>query len=103
MPQNSNLSEAWQQELGENFQKIQAKYLQPSRGLLITIGLLLPYNPTLSDHPFRKKQLIEGGFCDSPLRLNRSLAQENDGTNCYPSEGGRTCREGTKIWTRVKR
>jgi predicted transport protein len=36
---------------------------------------LTAYNPELSDRPFRDKQLMKGGFGDSPLRLNRSLAK----------------------------
>ena len=72
MPQNSNLREEWQQELGENWQKIQKKYLH-TIGNLTLIGRR--DNLPLSDLPFSEKRDMDGGFRDSPLRLNRSLAQ----------------------------
>lgn len=70
MPQNRNLSEEWQQELGENWKEIREKYLHTIGNLTLT-----GYNPELSDYPFKEKQSIPGGFRDSPLHLNQSLAQ----------------------------
>ena len=70
MPQNPYLSEAWQQELGENWREVQEKYLHTIGNLTLT-----GYNSKLSDRPFKEKQCIVGGFRDSPLRLNGSLAQ----------------------------
>ena len=70
MPQKSNLSGAWQLELGENWKETQEKYLHTIGNLTLT-----GYNPELGDHSFKEKQRIPGGFCDSPLHLNRSLAQ----------------------------
>ena len=70
MPQNSNLSEVWQQELGENWQKVQKKYLHTIGNLTLT-----GYNSKLSDRPFKEKQCIIGGFRDSPLRLNQSIGR----------------------------
>lgn len=35
---------------------------------------LTGYNYELSDRPFLEKRSMQGGFADSPLRLNRSLA-----------------------------
>ena len=69
MPQNPNLSEAWQQELGENWQEIHGTYLHTLGNLTLT-----GYNSELSDRPFKEKQRMEGGFADSHLRLNKSLA-----------------------------
>lgn len=70
MPQNPNLSQAWQAELGEDWKSIQAEYLHTIGNLTLT-----GYNPELSDRPFLAKRDMEGGFADSPLRLNRDLAQ----------------------------
>ena len=72
MPQNPNLSKAWQDELGENFQEIYEKYLHTIGNLTL---IATRDNPALSDLPFGKKRDMDGGFRDSPLRLNRSLAQ----------------------------
>ena len=68
MPQT--LSEDWEDELGENFRDAQEKYLHTAGNLTLT-----GYNSELSNRSFSEKQDMEGGFRDSPLRLNRSLAQ----------------------------
>ncbi|WP_431841599.1 GmrSD restriction endonuclease domain-containing protein [Calidifontibacter indicus] len=70
MPQNDNLSAAWQAELGDDWQEVQAKYLHTLGNLTLT-----GYNSEYSDHPFAKKRDMEGGFKDSPLRLNKGLGQ----------------------------
>ncbi|MEW4570106.1 DUF262 and DUF1524 domain-containing protein [Tautonia sp. JC769] len=70
MPQNENLSTEWRQELGAEWEHVQAKYLHTIGNLTLT-----GYNPELSDRAFREKRDMKGGFADSPLRLNRSLAK----------------------------
>lgn len=70
MPQNDKLSLAWQQELGSSWQEIQSKHLHTIGNLTLT-----GYNSELSDRPFIEKRNMTGGFDDSPLRLNRSLAK----------------------------
>ena len=65
LPQNENLSESWKQMLGENWKDIQANYLHTIGNLTLT-----GYNSELSDRPFVNKKTMEGGFNDSPLRLN---------------------------------
>lgn len=70
MPQNPNLSLQWQQELGENWEKIQAQYLHTIGNLTLT-----GYNSQLSDRPFKDKRDATNGFADSSLRLNKSLAK----------------------------
>ena len=70
MPQNENLSKAWQDALGDNWQEMQKNYLHNLGNLTLT-----GYNPELSDRPFLEKRDMEGGFADSPLRLNKGLGQ----------------------------
>jgi uncharacterized protein with ParB-like and HNH nuclease domain/predicted transport protein len=70
MPQNERLSAEWQQELGSDWQEIHARYLHTIGNLTLT-----RYNSELSDHPFQEKRDKEGGFADSPVRLNRGLAK----------------------------
>ena len=72
IPQNDNLCEEWQQELGENWREIREKYLH-TIGNLTLIGW--KDNPALSDLSFEEKQKVKGGFCESELYLNRSLCQ----------------------------
>ncbi|WP_028650207.1 DUF262 and DUF1524 domain-containing protein [Nocardioides halotolerans] len=70
LPQNENLSLEWQKALGENWAEIQTQYLHTLGNLTLT-----GYNAEYSDHPFLVKRDKEGGFKDSPLRLNQGLAQ----------------------------
>ena len=70
MPQNENLSSAWQQDLGSDWKDIQTRYLHTIGNLTLT-----GYNSELSDRSFLEKRDMIGGFADSPLRLNRGLAK----------------------------
>ncbi len=71
MPQNENLPPEWRQELGPEWEHVHSKYLHTIGNLTLT-----GYNPELSDRPFREKRdMKDGGFADSPLRLNRGLAK----------------------------
>ena len=71
MPQNENLSHAWQQDLGSNWKEIQSKYLHTLGNLTLT-----GYNSEYGDKPFlEKRDYVHGGFADSPLYLNRGLAK----------------------------
>lgn len=69
MPQKEELSAEWQNELGPNWRDIQSQWLHTIGNLTLT-----GYNSELSYKPFKEKRDMEGGFRDSPIRLNRSLA-----------------------------
>ena len=73
MPQNKNMSKEWKGALGDNWELIHEKYLHTIGNLTLT-----GYNPELSDRPFSVKRDMEGGFKDSPIRLNRSLATKSE-------------------------
>lgn len=68
LPQNQDLSDEWKKMLGENWSEIQGKYLHSLGNLTLT-----GYNPELSDRSFIQKKTIEGGFNDSPIRLNEFM------------------------------
>ena len=68
MPQT--LTDDWREELGENWNEVHTKYLHTVGNLTLT-----GYNADLSNKTLIEKQLAEGGFLDSPLRLNQSLRQ----------------------------
>ena len=68
MPQT--LTDEWRQDLGENSITVHEKYLHTIGNLTLT-----GYNPELSNNSLIDKQLTEGGFLDSPLRLNASLRE----------------------------
>lgn len=70
MPQNDKLSTTWQKDLGNNWKEVHSKYLHTIGNLTLT-----GYNSELSDRPFKQKRDMLGGFADSPIRLNKSLAK----------------------------
>jgi len=69
MPQKEQLTNEWRQELGENWQDVHSKYLHTIGNLTLT-----GYNSELGYSSFGTKRDMVGGFRDSPLRLNRGLA-----------------------------
>jgi uncharacterized protein with ParB-like and HNH nuclease domain/predicted transport protein len=68
LPQNPELSAEWQAMIGEDWREVQEQYLHTIGNLTLT-----GYNSELSDKPFSKKKTIDGGFNDSPIRLNERL------------------------------
>ena len=70
MPQNIQQHLAWQKELGENWQEAHEIYLHTLGNLTITA-----YNAELSNRSFTEKLNSIGGFKDSHLRLNKTIAK----------------------------
>lgn len=68
LPQNPDLAVPWRTDLGPEWQRIQRTYLHTLGNLTLT-----GYNSEYSDRPFAEKRDMEGGFAQSPLRLNESL------------------------------
>jgi len=96
LPQNENLSGEWRAALGEDWQTVQATYLHTLGNLTLT-----GYNSEYSDHPFVKKRDMEGGFRDSPLRLNKGLGQFEQWTAKEIEErADRLAAEAVHIWRR---
>ncbi|GHP64906.1 hypothetical protein JP0046_13640 [Helicobacter pylori] len=61
-------TEEWERDLGENFQEIHNKYLHTIGNLTLT-----GYNPEYSNKSFQEKRDMEKGFKNSPLKLNEGL------------------------------
>ncbi|MGN6127567.1 MAG: GmrSD restriction endonuclease domain-containing protein [Humibacter sp.] len=96
LPQNENLSKEWRDALGEQWQDVQAKYLHTLGNLTLT-----GYNSEYSDHPFATKCDMEGGFKDSPLRLNKGLGQLTEWNAAeIEKRAERLADEAVVIWTR---
>ncbi|MGY1846968.1 GmrSD restriction endonuclease domain-containing protein [Blastococcus sp. SYSU DS1021] len=70
MPQNENMSEAWREDLGPDWQRIHEAKLHTLGNLTLT-----GYNSEYSNKPFIDKRDMKGGFKESPLRLNEGLGQ----------------------------
>ena len=75
MPQNDNLPSDWKKELGADWEHIQKTYLHTIGNLTLT-----GYNSEYSDRSFTKKLNIKGGFAESPLRLNKDIANKKQWT-----------------------
>lgn len=73
LPQNKNLSKAWKDSLGEDWENIHDTYLHTIGNLTLT-----GYNSEYSDRPFVEKRDIKGGFKESPLILNQGLGMLDD-------------------------
>ena len=65
MPHNEGLSKEWQKALGSEWQRVHEVWLHTLGNLTLT-----GYSSEFSDKPFILKRNIEGGFKQSPLRVN---------------------------------
>lgn len=70
LPQNENLNTAWQESLGVEWKRIQQTWLHTLGNLTLT-----GYNSEYSDRPFIVKRDMDGGFSQSPLKVNQGLGQ----------------------------
>jgi uncharacterized protein with ParB-like and HNH nuclease domain/predicted transport protein len=71
MPQNERLRRGWRDMLGENWKEVQKIWLHRLGNLTLT-----GYNSTYSDRDFDEKKMIEGGFSDSSVRLNKYVRDQ---------------------------
>ncbi len=88
-------TEKWKRDLGENFKEIHNKYLH-------TIGNLTKtgYNTEYSNKFFQEKQGMEKGFKNSPLRLNQGLrGSESFGEEEIKKRANDLADLALKIWT----
>lgn len=96
LPQNENLSRAWREALGSDWQEVQHKYLHTLGNLTLT-----GYNSEYSDRPFADKRDMEGGFRDSPLRLNSGLGQlDTWNADQIENRAARLADEAIQVWSR---
>lgn len=96
LPQNENLSKEWRDALGEHWQDVHAHYLHTLGNLTLT-----GYNSEYSDHPFSVKRDMEGGFKNSPLRLNKGLGQLTEwNATEIEKRAERLADEAVAIWQR---
>jgi len=95
LPQNENLSQQWKDDLGAEWLRVQDTWLHTLGNLTLT-----GYNPEYSDHPFADKRDMEGGFKDSPLRVNEGLGTVivwNE--EAIKNRAERLAQQGTGVWS----
>ncbi|MBZ0205799.1 MAG: DUF262 and DUF1524 domain-containing protein [Flavobacteriales bacterium] len=84
LPQNPALRPEWKAMLGERWKDIQNEWIHRLGNLTLT-----GYNSTYSDKPFEVKKTCEGGFNESPLRLNQYIGKQNKWTVHEMEERGK--------------
>jgi len=99
LPQNPDLSAAWQAALGEEWKRIQQQWLHTLGNLTLTA-----YNPDYGDRPFSVKRDMpdapEKGFRQSPLRLNAGLGQLAEWNEATIQErASRLAEHALGVWT----
>lgn len=94
MPQNENLSMEWRTALGSDWEQVHQNWLHRLGNLTLT-----GYNSEYSDHSFAQKREMEGGFRESPLRLNQGLGQLSSWNEEQIAARGRRLADlATQVW-----
>ena len=97
LPQNPNLIPEWREMLGDEWREVQRVWLHRLGNLTLT-----GYNSKYSDRPFNDKKVIKDGFCDSAVRLNRFVRDQNKWTPIEMEERGRSlAQRALEIWPRL--
>ncbi len=95
MPQNEQLGAAWRSALGTEWQRIQQTWLHTLGNLTLT-----GYNSEYSDRPFTEKRDMDGGFKQSPLKLNDGLGQlEQWNEEAIKTRAGKLAGLAVRVWT----
>ena len=94
MPQNPDLSSEWHNALGGDWERVHETWLRTLGNLSLT-----GYNSEYSDHPFERKRDMQGGFKESPLRLNEGLGQlDSWNEEQIQTRADRLARQAVKVW-----
>lgn len=95
MPQNQDLRAEWKAALGEEWSRVHEQYLHTLGNLTLT-----GYNSEYSDLPFNDKRDMEGGFRQSPLKLNEGLGScEVWNEDSIKARAEKLAGAATGIWT----
>lgn len=98
LPQNPRLSREWRNMLGDSWKAIQEEWVHRLGNITLT-----GYNPEYSDRPFDQKLSMEGGFVDSPLRLNKFVKSQTQWTQAEIEKRGKQLTSSAlKIWGPVQ-
>ena len=95
MPQNENLSAAWREALGPEWKQVHERWLHSLGNLTLT-----GYNSEYSDRPFCEKRDMQGGFKESPLRLNERLgALDTWNEDTIQERAEQLAAKAVHVWT----
>ena len=94
MPQNEELSASWQTALGSDWQHVHEAWLHTLGNLTLT-----GYNSEYSDKPFAAKRDMQGGFKESPLKVNTGLASlEQWDEAAIKNRAGKLAKKALGVW-----
>jgi predicted transport protein len=94
LPQNPRLPKEWRTMLGDAWKEIQETWVHRLGNITLT-----GYNSEYSDRPFDRKLSVEGGFADSPLRLNKFVKNQAKWTESEIEKRGKLLGSSAlKIW-----
>lgn len=94
MPQNEDLSSSWQTALGSEWQRVHEAWLHTLGNLTLT-----GYNSEYSDKPFVAKRDMEGGFKESPLKVNAGLgALDRWDETAIKLRAGQLAKKALDVW-----
>jgi uncharacterized protein with ParB-like and HNH nuclease domain/predicted transport protein len=94
LPQNPELSAAWKDALGAEWQRVQEQWLHTLGNLTLT-----GYNTEYSDRPFAEKRGMKGGFKESPLKLNAGLGLLDTWNEAaIQNRAGRLADQAVTVW-----
>lgn len=94
MPQNEDLSSSWQTALGPEWQRVHETWLHTLGNLTLT-----GYNSEYSDKPFVAKRDMEGGFKESPLKVNAGLGiLEQWDETAIKNRAGQLAEKALDVW-----
>ena len=94
LPQNENLSPKWREALGPEWQRVQETWLNTLGNLTLT-----GYNAEYGDRPFWEKRDRQGGFKESPLRLNKGLgALDTWNETTIQVRANRLAEQAVQVW-----
>ena len=95
LPQNENLSAMWREALGPEWERVQETWLHTLGNLTLT-----GYNAEYSDRSFAEKRDMQGGFKESPLRLNDGLGVLGTWNEATIQERAkRLAEQAVQVWT----
>ena len=98
LPQNEKLSASWRAALGPEWERVQKSWLHTLGNLTLT-----GYNSEYSDRPFKDKRDMEGGFKESPLKLNQGLAQLDEwNEDAIKNRASRLSGVAVDVWSAPK-
>lgn len=94
MPQSEQLSSAWKVALGDEWERVHQTYLHTLGNLTLT-----GYNSEYSNRPFKEKRDMQGGFKQSPLRVNVGLGElEGWNEDTIRSRASRLAAQASDVW-----